>query len=109
MKVITDFNVRQFNGLTGSPAQSVKRCRKNHESAWEKNTNIIVLVIMLMMMTTMMQMIMMMVAMMMIRALQGHIRLLRKRKVFDGVHVFSSCAPNQLGHAVILPTLHLAV
>ena len=33
-----DFNVRQFNGLTGSPAKSVKRCRKNHESAWEKNT-----------------------------------------------------------------------
>ena len=108
MKVITDFNVRQFNGLTGSPAKSVKRCRKNHESAWEKNTNIIVLVIMLMMMTTMMRMIMMMVAMM-IRVLQGHIRPLKKRKVSDGVRVFSSCAPNQLGHAVTVPTLHLAV
>ncbi len=26
-----DFNVRQFNGLTGSPAKSMKRCRKNHK------------------------------------------------------------------------------
>ena len=67
MKVIADSNVRQFIGLTGSPAKSLKGCRKDQESTCEKNINISVLAIMLVMMTTML--ITMVMVVMMIRAL----------------------------------------
>ena len=64
---MTDSNVRQFNGLTGSPAKSLEGCRNHQESTCERNINISVLAIMLVMMTTML--ITMVMVVMMIRAL----------------------------------------
>ena len=67
MKVITDSNVRQFIELTGSPAKSLKGCRKDQESTCKKNINISVLAIMTLMMSTML--ITMVMVVMMISAL----------------------------------------